>query len=92
MLHLLCLSGAVYLRPTDRTKPLIGGDDWKSIARQGFEVATVLGVLSYVLVQQGGEIRNQGLISFIKQLVSKLCRLTKLVVVKHKVPKQELKQ
>ncbi|XP_066906589.1 transient receptor potential cation channel subfamily V member 6 isoform X1 [Halyomorpha halys] len=68
MLHLICLSGAVYLRPTDRTKPLLGGDDWKSIARQGFEVATVLGVLSYVLVQQGGEIRNQGFISFIKQL------------------------
>ncbi|XP_073979790.1 transient receptor potential cation channel subfamily V iav isoform X3 [Rhodnius prolixus] len=68
MLHLIFLSGAVYLRPTDRNKPLLGGDDWQDYIRQGFEICTVIGVLSYVIVQQGGEIKNQGLISFLTQL------------------------
>ncbi|EAT38898.1 AAEL009258-PA [Aedes aegypti] len=36
--------------------------------RYGFEIATVMGVLSYVVLQQGDEIKNQGLISFIKSL------------------------
>lgn len=71
MLHLIFLSGAVYLRPTDRNKPLLGGDDWQDYIRQGFEICTVIGVLSYVIVQQGGEIKNQGLISFLTQLVNK---------------------
>ncbi|KAK9499090.1 hypothetical protein O3M35_003602 [Rhynocoris fuscipes] len=67
MLHLIFLSGAVYLRPTDRNKPLLGGDTWQDYTRQGFEICTVIGVLSYVIVQQGGEIKNQGFLSFIKQ-------------------------
>ncbi|KAG8225946.1 hypothetical protein J437_LFUL005984 [Ladona fulva] len=66
-LHLVTLSTAVYLRPTDRNAPLLGGTELQDIARYGFEIGTVLGVLSYVLFQQGGEIKNQGLVSFLKQ-------------------------
>lgn len=33
------------------------------------EVATLVGVLSYVVFQQGDEIKNQGLPAFLKQLV-----------------------
>ncbi|XP_049532157.1 uncharacterized protein LOC125949289 [Anopheles darlingi] len=36
--------------------------------RYGFEVATVMGVLSYVVLQQGDEIKNQGFFSFLKSL------------------------
>ncbi|XP_014251524.1 transient receptor potential cation channel subfamily V member 5 isoform X2 [Cimex lectularius] len=67
ILHLVLLSGAVYLRPTDRNKPLLGGNDWQDYIRQGFEFGTILGVLSYLVVQQGGEIKNQGLWSYLKQ-------------------------
>ncbi|XP_071443343.1 transient receptor potential cation channel subfamily V member 5 [Hetaerina americana] len=63
-LHLLTLSTALYLRPTDQNAPLL---DWQDILRYCFEIGTVAGVLSYVLFQQGGEIKNQGLISFLKQ-------------------------
>lgn len=34
------------------------------------EVATLIGVLSYVIFQQGDEIKNQGLPAFLKQLVN----------------------
>ncbi|XP_055524196.1 uncharacterized protein LOC129717931 [Wyeomyia smithii] len=44
------------------------GIDLTSWFRYGFEIATVMGVLSYVVLQQGDEIKNQGLISFIKSL------------------------
>lgn len=37
--------------------------------RYGSEVCTLLGVLSYVIFQQGDEIKNQGLAAFTKQLV-----------------------
>ncbi|KAL1138771.1 hypothetical protein AAG570_008833 [Ranatra chinensis] len=68
VLHLFSLSGAVYTRPRDRMRPLMGSDQWEDYTRYAFEIATILGVLSYLLIQQGGEIINQGLISFIKQL------------------------
>lgn len=41
-----------------------------SIIRYGSEVATLIGVLSYVIFQQGHEIKNQGLPAFLKQLVN----------------------
>ncbi|KAL9703540.1 hypothetical protein quinque_007058 [Culex quinquefasciatus] len=44
------------------------GIDLTTWFRYGFEVATVMGVLSYVVVQQGEEIKNQGFISFLKSL------------------------
>lgn len=43
--------------------------DVSSIIRYGSEVGTLLGVLSYVIFQQGHEIKNQGLSAFLKQLV-----------------------
>lgn len=66
--HLLLLSLAVYLRPDDPDEPLLGpSDDVTVIARYVCEVGTVLGVLSYVIFQQGDEIKNQGLITFLRQ-------------------------
>lgn len=44
--------------------------DITNIARYFSEVCTLLGVLSYVIFQQGHEIKNQGLAAFLKQLVS----------------------
>lgn len=41
-----------------------------NIIRYGSEVATLIGVLSYVIFQQGDEIKNQGLSAFLKQLVT----------------------
>uniref|UniRef100_A0A182Q619 Ion transport domain-containing protein n=1 Tax=Anopheles farauti TaxID=69004 RepID=A0A182Q619_9DIPT len=42
--------------------------DLSTWVRYGFEVSTVMGVLSYVVLQQGDEIKNQGLFSFLKSL------------------------
>lgn len=42
--------------------------DVKNIIRYCSEVATLMGVLSYVIFQQGDEIKNQGLAAFTKQL------------------------
>lgn len=69
-LHIFMLSGSVYLRPDDREAPLLGGYDFQDIIRYCFEIGTILGVMSYLVFQQGDEIRNQGLVSFIKQLVT----------------------
>lgn len=41
----------------------------KNIIRYCSEVATLMGVLSYVVFQQGHEIKNQGFAAFVKQLV-----------------------
>ncbi|XP_063218007.1 transient receptor potential cation channel subfamily V member 4 isoform X2 [Bacillus rossius redtenbacheri] len=68
VLHLLLLSTAIYMRPAEQDEPLLGGREWHDIARYCAEAGTVCGVLSYVLLQQGGEIHNQGLSSFLKQL------------------------
>lgn len=43
--------------------------DVQNIIRYCSEIATLIGVLSYVIFQQGDEIRNQGLAAFMKQLV-----------------------
>ncbi|XP_065200513.1 transient receptor potential cation channel subfamily V member 6 isoform X2 [Planococcus citri] len=67
-LHLFMLSMAIYLRPTEPDEPLLGGMEWHDITRYCFEVGTVCGVLSYIIIQQGGEMLNQGFCSFIKQL------------------------
>lgn len=46
-------------------------DDYnaQTVARYCAELATIAGVLSYVVFQQGDEIKNQGLSAFLKQLV-----------------------
>ncbi|KAJ6638187.1 Nuclear transcription factor Y subunit gamma, partial [Pseudolycoriella hygida] len=43
--------------------------DIQTYIRYGSEVCTLLGVLSYIIFQQGDEIKNQGLAAFTKQLV-----------------------
>lgn len=49
-----------------------GGDyNAQTVARYCAELATIAGVLSYVVFQQGDEIKNQGLSAFLKQLVSR---------------------
>lgn len=40
-----------------------------TVLRYISEIATLLGVLSYLILQQGDEIKNQGLPAFLKQLV-----------------------
>ncbi|XP_026467661.1 uncharacterized protein LOC113371242 [Ctenocephalides felis] len=79
-IHLICLSMAVYLRPTDNNfyyentldSPYkyddTGDSDIKTLLRYVFEVATIMGVLSYVILQQGDEVKNQGMAAFLKQL------------------------
>ncbi|XP_064555396.1 uncharacterized protein iav [Drosophila montana] len=46
------------------------GEDYnaQTVARYCAELATIAGVLSYVIFQQGDEIKNQGLSAFLKQL------------------------
>lgn len=44
--------------------------DITNMIRYFSEVATLVGVLSYVVFQQGDEIKNQGLFPFLKQLVT----------------------
>lgn len=70
-LHLFVMSIAVYLRPQDRKRSLLEIRDAQDIIRMVFEAFTVLGCLSFVIVQQGEEIKNQGLGIFLRQLVRK---------------------
>lgn len=44
--------------------------DITTIIRYISEVCTLIGVLSYVIFQQGHEIKNQGFSAFMKQLVT----------------------
>ncbi|XP_006610585.1 uncharacterized protein LOC102678884 isoform X4 [Apis dorsata] len=67
--HLTSLSLAVYLRPSNTDAQLLKWpEEITEVARTIAECITVLGVLSYILVQLGGEIINIGLLSFMKQL------------------------
>ncbi len=74
IVHLLCLSIALYRRPAlDESllkgiKPNTDEPDEAAITRYCFEVATILGTLEYTIVQQGEEIKNAGLSSFYKNL------------------------
>lgn len=42
--------------------------DIRSIIRYTSEICTIMGVLSYVILQQGDEVKNQGLKAFLNQL------------------------
>ncbi|XP_012266569.2 uncharacterized protein LOC105692131 isoform X2 [Athalia rosae] len=67
--HLVSLSLAVYLRPGDADSELLAWpEDPTDVARTIAEAMTVLGVLSYILIQLGGEVVNIGLLSFLRQL------------------------
>ena len=60
----------MYLRPSNTDAQLLKWpEEITEVARTIAECITVLGVLSYILVQLGGEIINIGLLSFMKQLV-----------------------
>lgn len=41
--------------------------DGTDLVRYGAEICTILGVLSYIIVQQGDEVKNQGFNAFLKQ-------------------------
>jgi len=68
--HLLSLSTAIYCRPAHADVSLL---QWPTeiseIIRTMSEGCIVLSVLSYILVQMGGEMINVGPLSFLKQLV-----------------------
>jgi len=77
--HLFTMSMAIYLRPADRHSPLIGGTDVVDFVRYLFEVLTIINCVSYVVFQQGHEIKNTGLVSFTRQLVRDPAKLIFLV-------------
>ncbi|XP_076282451.1 transient receptor potential cation channel subfamily V iav [Lasioglossum baleicum] len=67
--HLVSLSLAVYLRPNNAgTIVLKWPEEITEAVRTISECVTIVGVLSYFLVQLGGEVINIGLLSFLKQL------------------------
>ncbi|XP_020287782.1 uncharacterized protein LOC109856664 [Pseudomyrmex gracilis] len=69
VLHLVCLSLAVYSRPADMDPlPLRMPTEITDIVRTSAEVFTMIGVLFYILLQLGGEMINVGPLSFLKQL------------------------
>lgn len=70
VLHLLCLSVSIYMRPSKANLAAKETDelDGQTITRYLAETATILGVLSYVILQQGDEVKNQGLSAFLKGL------------------------
>ncbi|XP_055912069.1 uncharacterized protein LOC129946068 [Eupeodes corollae] len=81
-IHLFFLSISVYLRPVrtdlasedadpedpDENGGIEQSADAQNILRYCAEIATIAGVLSYVIFQQGDEVKNQGLSAFLKQL------------------------
>lgn len=96
LVHLLCLSTSVYLRPAHDgddddddenadKKPTDASDEdddeynIRTIARYLAELCTITGVLSFLIFQQGDEIKNQGLSAFLKQLVEALVERTMCV-------------
>ncbi|XP_060807116.1 uncharacterized protein LOC106135922 [Amyelois transitella] len=74
MLHLLLLSVAVYLRHSSAEAD--SNPDWGlevTDARGGLrlasELGTIVSTLCYIILQQGDEIKNQGLVAYLKQLI-----------------------
>ncbi|XP_076481511.1 transient receptor potential cation channel subfamily V iav isoform X4 [Bombus vancouverensis nearcticus] len=71
--HLTSLSLAVYMRPSNIDATLLEWpEEITEVGRMIAECTTVIGVLSYILVQLGGEVVNIGLLSFMKQLYTDL--------------------
>ncbi|XP_076397457.1 transient receptor potential cation channel subfamily V iav isoform X2 [Megachile rotundata] len=78
--HLTSLSLAVYLRPSNLDTVLLKWpEEVTEVGRTIAECITVLGVLSYILVQLGGEIINIGVLSFLKQLSHEPAKLIFLI-------------
>lgn len=77
MLHLLLLSVSVYLRHSSveaDAHPNWGLEitDVRSGVRLASELGTILSTLCYIGLQQGDELKNQGLVAYFKQLVCML--------------------
>nr|QDR50962.1 Inactive transient receptor potential vanilloid [Heliconius melpomene] len=74
MLHLLLLSVSVYLRHSSLEADAhpnwgLEVDDARSGIRLSTELGTIISTLCYIILQQGDEIKNQGVIAYIKQLI-----------------------
>ncbi|CAG9124850.1 unnamed protein product [Plutella xylostella] len=74
MLHLFLLSISVYLRHSSieaDTHPNWGleVDDVRSGVRLSCELGTIVSTLCYIILQQGDELKNQGLVAYFKQLI-----------------------
>ncbi|CAH2057154.1 unnamed protein product, partial [Iphiclides podalirius] len=74
MLHLLLLSVSVYLRHSSAEAD--ANPDWglevtdaRSGLRLASELGTILSTLCYIILQQGDEIKNQGVAAYFKQLI-----------------------
>jgi transient receptor potential cation channel subfamily V member 6 len=74
MLHLLVLSLSVYLRHSSAEAE--AQPDWdrevsdvKTGIRLACELGTIASTLCYIILQQGDEIKNQGLVAYFKTLV-----------------------
>ncbi|XP_045505634.1 uncharacterized protein LOC123702027 [Colias croceus] len=74
MLHLLLLSVSVYLRHSSAEADAY--PDWgleitdaRSGIRLACELGTIMSTLCYIILQQGDEIKNQGVVAYIKQLI-----------------------
>ncbi len=74
-IQLICISIAIYTRPNKETSLLTGiRSDTEDITttditRYCFEIATILGCLAWLGIQQGEEIKNAGMRSFYRNLV-----------------------
>ncbi|CAB3229660.1 unnamed protein product [Arctia plantaginis] len=74
MLHLLLLSISVYLRHSSAeadANPNWGLEvsDARTGLRMASELGTIASTLCYIILQQGDEIKNQGLVAYFKQLI-----------------------
>ncbi|XP_035451901.2 uncharacterized protein LOC118277284 [Spodoptera frugiperda] len=74
MLHLLLLSLSVYLRHSSAEAD--AHPDWgleigdaRSGIRLASELGTIASTLCYIILQQGDELKNQGLVAYFKQLI-----------------------
>lgn len=68
LVHLFCLSLAVYLRPVE-PEYLLGGRTTRDYVRFVAEIGTIVGCLTFLLFQQGGEIKAQGFAGYFRSLV-----------------------
>ena len=76
--HILVISMAVYLRPGNPSRNIGQYEEAKDVVRLCFEMCSIFGSVYYVIFQQGEEIKNQGLVSFVKQLVRVVTTLNSL--------------
>ncbi|KAI5632698.1 ion transport protein domain-containing protein [Phthorimaea operculella] len=80
MLHLLLLSISVYLRHSsleaeDNPSWGLEVNDVRSGIRLASEIGTIISTLCYIILQQGDEIKNQGLVAYLKQLLHEPAKL-----------------